>query len=218
MAKPAKFVEKTYQIVNDPANNDIILWNNDGSTFIVWNPTAFSGDLLKKHFKSDNFTSFHRQLNLYGFRKVNYDRWEFSNELFQRGQTRLLCDIRPIPSKEARSAVLAVTVAAAPPLPQGTSSPSPPLPQGTGSPSISGDEQAISSKLIDDNERLRKENSQLHKELSEMRNMCNNIYPLISNYTNKLAETGSQVVKLLDLLSLKWYDGGETSVHDSGSQ
>lgn len=74
------------------------------------------------------------------------------------------------------------------------------------------------SNLIDDNERLGKENSQFNKELSEMRNLCNNINALISNYANKPAETGSQAVKLLDLLPLKRYNGGETSVHGSGSQ
>lgn len=124
-------------------------------------------------------------------------------------------------------AVAAVTVAAAPP-----------LPQGTGSPSISGDEQVISSnsspvatpvlcrqtssgstsELIDENERLRKENSQLNRELSQMKNLCNNIYALMSNYANKPAETGSPAVKPLDLLPLKRYCGGETSADGVSSQ
>ncbi|KAE9467500.1 hypothetical protein C3L33_00594, partial [Rhododendron williamsianum] len=51
-----------------------------------------------------------------------------------------------------------------------------------------------------------------------MRNLCNNIYALILNYANKPAETGLQAMKLLDLLPLKRYNGGETSVHGSGSQ
>lgn len=124
-------------------------------------------------------------------------------------------------------AVAAVTVAA-----------TPPLPQGTGSPSISGDEQVISSnsspvatpvlcrqtssgstsELVDENERLRKENSQLNRELSQMKNLCNNIYALMSNYANKPAETGSPAVKPLDLLPLKRYCGGETSADGGSSQ
>lgn len=74
----------------------------------------------------------------------------------------------------------------------------------TVSPSNSGEEQVVSSnssrgattylsrettasggtnaELIDENERLRKENVQLNKELSQMKNLCNRIYMMMSNY------------------------------------
>lgn len=62
---PTPFLTKTYQLVEDRTIDDIISWNEDGSTFIVWNPTEFARDLLPKYFKHNNFSSFVRQLNTY---------------------------------------------------------------------------------------------------------------------------------------------------------
>ncbi|KAJ6386480.1 hypothetical protein OIU78_016399 [Salix suchowensis] len=79
---PTPFLTKTYHIVDDHTIDDVVSWNEDGSSFIVWDPTVFARDLLPKYFKHNNFSSFVRQLNTYGFRKVIPDRWEFSNEKF----------------------------------------------------------------------------------------------------------------------------------------
>jgi len=62
---PTPFLTKTYQIVDDPSIDDVISWNEDGSTFVVWNPTVFARDLLPRYFKHNNFSSFVRQLNTY---------------------------------------------------------------------------------------------------------------------------------------------------------
>ncbi|KAI8993423.1 HSF-type DNA-binding-domain-containing protein [Pilobolus umbonatus] len=106
--KPAHattFVHKLYNMVIDTQFQHLIAWNYTGSSFIVCNIMEFAKEVLPKHFKHNNFSSFVRQLNMYGFHKVNKSPrghrtlaenqiWEFSHQKFLRDQPDLLDDIK----------------------------------------------------------------------------------------------------------------------------
>ncbi|KAI8067253.1 hypothetical protein BDF21DRAFT_426148 [Thamnidium elegans] len=96
------FLNKLYSMVNDPESDDLICWSDDGASFFVNRQEDFARKVLPRFFKHKKFSSFVRQLNMYGFHKVPHlqqgvletdgesERWEFSNPHFQRNQRDLL--------------------------------------------------------------------------------------------------------------------------------
>lgn len=103
--KPA-FVVKIWNMVNDPANHEYIRWTDDGQAFIVVHREEFMKLILPNYFKHNNFASFVRQLNMYGWHKVQdftsgtmkenagqEEVLQFKNPDFIRGREDLLDNI-----------------------------------------------------------------------------------------------------------------------------
>ncbi|MED6204259.1 hypothetical protein PIB30_007730 [Stylosanthes scabra] len=91
---PPPFLTKTFDVMDDPTTNHVVSCSRGGTSFVVWDLQTFSKTLLPKYFKHNNFSSFVRQLNTYGFRKIDPEKWEFANEGFIKGHKHLLKTIR----------------------------------------------------------------------------------------------------------------------------
>lgn len=106
------FVSKLYSMLEDPSIADLISWGSSGTVFSVANPAEFSRLVLPNWFKHSNWQSFVRQLNMYGFHKVNHSYqgnptdevqvWEFRHPSFRRGEIALLHDIKRKSSRQKR--------------------------------------------------------------------------------------------------------------------
>ena len=64
------FLSKLYDILSDNTYHDIIHWNIEGSGIIIVNITRLCNMVLPKFYRHNNYSSFVRQLNVYGFRKI----------------------------------------------------------------------------------------------------------------------------------------------------
>lgn len=93
-ASPPPFLGKIWDLVDDSETNHIVSWSKDNNSFVVWDPDALALQVLPKYFKHCKLSSFIRQLNTYGFRKVDPEKLEFASEWFLRGQRHLLKQVK----------------------------------------------------------------------------------------------------------------------------
>ena len=67
--KSESFLSKLYDILSDITYNEIIHWDDDGKRIIIADVINLCNIILPKFYKHHNYSSFVRQLNMYGFHK-----------------------------------------------------------------------------------------------------------------------------------------------------
>src|SRR5258706_14708640 len=90
--------------LDESKNTDLIRWSNRGDSFVVLDEDEFAKTLIPELFKHNNYASFVRQLNMYGFHKrvglsdnsmkaserKNKSPSEYYNPYFKQGHPNLL--------------------------------------------------------------------------------------------------------------------------------
>ncbi|KAL7722668.1 Heat stress transcription factor C-1 [Entamoeba marina] len=103
------FISKLYELVNNPETQHYICWSEEFNkkAIMIPDPVEFSKEILPKYFKHSNICSFVRQLNIYGFRKLETQSgFCFRHESFIADRPELLPNIqrkKPTPHRKKQS-------------------------------------------------------------------------------------------------------------------
>mmetsp|Transcript_19364 Transcript_19364/g.44892 ORF Transcript_19364/g.44892 Transcript_19364/m.44892 type:complete len:603 (+) Transcript_19364:203-2011(+) len=85
------FPEKLHTMLDNDDDPSVVGWLPHGRAFLVRKPAEFITKIMPKYFRQTKLTSFQRQLNLYGFRRLTQgvDAGAYYHELFLRGRPQL---------------------------------------------------------------------------------------------------------------------------------
>jgi len=100
---PQQFARRLYEMlqseakaVASPDKDAFISWSESGFAFQILDVDGFTSSVLPKYFRTKKFSSFQRNLNLYGFTKVRRgpDTDMYAHQSFIRGKPELLLNLR----------------------------------------------------------------------------------------------------------------------------
>jgi hypothetical protein len=209
----AAFIHKLYSMLEDDSIKHLITWTPSNTSFVISPGEEFS-KVLAQYFKHTNPSSFVRQLNMYGFHKVNdsfnsnnnsgnENQWEFKHTSFKRGDVESLRGIKrrtsrtTVPNSSAPamlngSGKIAISVPSTPP-PLDTPQPSSPYnyPTGVYGPGYShGYDSSLESRL-----------SALEHSLFTLKTTNSLILSRYNSLLDSCKKSHTEVVKLMNLLA-----------------
>lgn len=99
------FPAKMHAILTNPNLTGIVAWNHHGRSWTILEPRAFEVRILPKYFEHSKFSSFVRQANGWGFRRLSAGnhRNTFYHEYFLRGMPWLVKKMRRPKVNEKKS-------------------------------------------------------------------------------------------------------------------
>lgn len=128
---------------DDDGFSHIVSWRPHGKSFTVYDREKFVKDVMPQYFQQTKFTSFQRQLNLYGFRRINETGPDYNgyyHEKFVRDRPDLVDSIARVVSKASPPSSLASSPKPAAGFYEGSTSsssgPQPFLPISSGQPNM----------------------------------------------------------------------------------
>jgi len=95
------FPERLHRLlkeISDDGNGDVISFYNHGRAFGIHKPEKFVSEIMPKYFKQSRLSSFQRQLNLYGFKRITSgrDAGGYYHELFLQGRPNMCLHMRRV--------------------------------------------------------------------------------------------------------------------------
>ena len=95
------FPEKLHRLLKeiaDDGNDDVISFYSHGRAIGIHKPEKFVSEIMPKYFKQSRLSSFQRQLNLYGFKRITAgrDTGGYYHELFLRGRPNMCLHMRRV--------------------------------------------------------------------------------------------------------------------------
>ncbi|CAJ1943062.1 unnamed protein product [Cylindrotheca closterium] len=101
---PQQFPRRLYEMLEGEAKiaasgnqgKVVISWSESGKAFRIFDVDSFMASVLPKYFRTKKFSSFQRNLNLYGFAKVRRgpDTDMYAHPCFARGYPESLAQLR----------------------------------------------------------------------------------------------------------------------------
>mmetsp|Transcript_29640 Transcript_29640/g.74544 ORF Transcript_29640/g.74544 Transcript_29640/m.74544 type:complete len:421 (+) Transcript_29640:91-1353(+) len=87
----SNFVSKIWKMLENADHRPYIRWGAANDSIVITDTSSFAEKVIPHYFKHNNFTSFVRQLNLYGFHKTNSDsdKCEFQHLYFVKRDPEL---------------------------------------------------------------------------------------------------------------------------------